>query len=246
MANLVAVRSAIRASRATLIASRALRRSTASGLSASALARAARSSWAFFAFAAALRRAAKLVFLGSFISIIRSKVKRPHAGPHRRTGIRRGSDPARRLVVLSVADMRAPGGALALLAGFRQRQMREQAIGCGAVPVHRIRRDIDRIARVQHLRLLALEADAADAGQTEERLPHRVGVPRGAGARREGNHRTSKTRRCLSGDHRILEHDAGEGVGRTPPCGARPGANYSGLYWHGCPPSSGGGLAVAK
>src|SRR6266446_1144646 len=43
----------------------------------------------------------------------------------------RGSDtlqrPDRRLVVLSVADMRAPGGALALLAGFRQRQMREQA-----------------------------------------------------------------------------------------------------------------------
>jgi hypothetical protein len=46
------------------------------------------------------------------------------------------------------------------LAGFRQRQMREQAIGRSAVPVHRVRRDIDRIARVQHLRLLALEADA--------------------------------------------------------------------------------------
>jgi hypothetical protein len=71
----------------------------------------------------------------------------------------------------------APGGALTLLAGFRQRQMREQAVGRSAVPVHRIRWDIDRIARVQHLRLLALEADAADAGQTEERLPNRVGVP---------------------------------------------------------------------
>src|SRR4030088_2065426 len=81
--------------------------------------------------------------------------------------------------------MRAPGGALTLLAGFRQRQMREQAIGRSAVPVHRIRRDIDRIARVQHLRLLALEADAADAGQTEERLPNWVGVPRGACSGRE-------------------------------------------------------------
>ena len=52
--------------------------------------------------------------------------------------------------------------------------MREQAIGRCPMPVHRIRRDIDHIARVQHLRLLAFEADAADAGQTEERLPNRV------------------------------------------------------------------------
>ena len=90
--------------------------------------------------------------------------------------------------------MRAPGGALALLAGFRQRQMREQAIGRGAVPMHRIRWDIDRIAGVQHLRLLALEADAADAGQTEERLPNRVGVPRGACSRRERNDRHTSLR----------------------------------------------------
>src|ERR1700732_4086450 len=75
MANLVAVRSAIRASRATLTASRAERRSTAAGLSAADLARAARSSWAFFAFAAALRRSAKSVFLGPFISILYAQVK---------------------------------------------------------------------------------------------------------------------------------------------------------------------------
>src|ERR1700720_269188 len=48
-----------------------------------------------------------------------------HAGPHRRTDARRGSTPARRLVVLRVTNVRAPGGALTLLAGFRQRQMRE-------------------------------------------------------------------------------------------------------------------------
>ena len=36
-----------------------------------------------------------------------------------------GSAPARRLVVLRIADVLAPGGALALLACFRQRQMRE-------------------------------------------------------------------------------------------------------------------------
>jgi hypothetical protein len=69
MASLVALRSAIRASRATLTASRAIRRLTAAGLSASDLARAARSSWAFFASAAALRRSAKLVLLDLFISV---------------------------------------------------------------------------------------------------------------------------------------------------------------------------------
>jgi len=70
MANLVAFRSAIRVSRATLTASRAVRCSTAAGLSATDLARAARSSWAFFASAAALRRSAKPVFLDLSISIL--------------------------------------------------------------------------------------------------------------------------------------------------------------------------------
>src|SRR5437762_2040194 len=60
-------RSAIRASRATLTASRVACRSTAAGLSAADLARAARSSWAFLASAAALRRSAKPVFLDLFI-----------------------------------------------------------------------------------------------------------------------------------------------------------------------------------
>jgi hypothetical protein len=58
------------ASRASLTVSRAIRRSTAAGLSASDLARAARSSWAFFASAAALKRSVKLVFLDRFISVV--------------------------------------------------------------------------------------------------------------------------------------------------------------------------------
>src|SRR6266478_9255174 len=70
MANLAALRSAIRASRATLTASRAVRCSTAAGLSAADFARAARSSWAFFASAAALRRSAKPVFLDLSISVL--------------------------------------------------------------------------------------------------------------------------------------------------------------------------------
>src|SRR6266404_5350026 len=70
MANLVALRSAIRASRATLTASRAIRRSTEAGLSAADFARAARSSWTFFASAAALRRSAKPMFLDLSISVL--------------------------------------------------------------------------------------------------------------------------------------------------------------------------------
>src|ERR1700760_959449 len=66
MANWVAFRSAIRASRATLTASRALRRSTAAGLSAADLAWAARSNWAFFASAAVFRRSAKTGVLVPF------------------------------------------------------------------------------------------------------------------------------------------------------------------------------------
>ena len=58
--------------------------------------------------------------------------------------------------------------------------------------------------------------------------------------------RTSKARRRLGGDHRILEHDADEGLGGAPPCVARPGANDSSLYWHDCAPSRGDGLATAQ
>ena len=82
LANLAAFRSAIRASRATPTASRAVRRSTAAGLSAADLARAARSSWAFFASAVALRRSAKPVFLDLFISIVYAQEDR--SGPRGR------------------------------------------------------------------------------------------------------------------------------------------------------------------
>src|SRR6266436_1939729 len=73
MANLVALRSAIRASRATLTASCALRRSTAAGLSAADLARTARSSWAFFASAAALRVGKTGVLRTVHLSLLRSR-----------------------------------------------------------------------------------------------------------------------------------------------------------------------------
>jgi hypothetical protein len=75
MASLVAFRSAIRASRVILTCSRAVRRSTASGLSALDLAWAACSSWAFLASAAVFRRSAKLVVFDLIISTYTLMVK---------------------------------------------------------------------------------------------------------------------------------------------------------------------------
>src|SRR5262245_31438858 len=114
--------------------------------------------------------------------------------------------------------------------------MREQAVGRGAVPVHRVGRDVDRIARLQRLRLLPLEADAADAAEAIERLPNRVRVPGGAGARGERDNRPAEPRRRVGGDDRILKHDPGEGLGGALPRLTLPGANYPGFYWHGFSP----------
>jgi len=84
----VAFRSAIRASRATPTASRAIRRSTAAGLSAADLARAACSNCILFASAAVFRRSAKPVFLDLFISTFTLKGSAPSP---RHNGSDRGS-----------------------------------------------------------------------------------------------------------------------------------------------------------
>src|ERR1700731_473495 len=114
--------------------------------------------------------------------------------------------------------------------------MCEQPIRRGAVPVHRVGRDVDDVARVQHLRLLALEADAADPGQTKQRLPDRMGGPGGARARRERHDRPAEARRRFGGDDRILEHDPGEGLRGAAPGLACSGANDSGFDGHGLSP----------
>jgi hypothetical protein len=95
------------------------------------------------------------------------------------------------------------------------------------------RRDIDRIARVQHLRLLALEADAPDARQAKQRLADRVRVPGGARAWGKRHHRSAHARRRIGGDHRILEDGAREGLGGAPLRRALSGATDTGFDWHG-------------
>src|SRR5215472_8128470 len=123
--------------------------------------------------------------------------------------------------VFAVRDLLAPARALALLAVFRHREMAEQAIRGGAVPMHRIGRDHHRVAGIDRLRLRALaDADAADAGQTIERLAHRMGMPGGPRPRRERDYRRPHARRRLADEHLVLKHLAGEIVCRAAPCGA--------------------------
>ena len=70
--------------------------------------------------------------------------------------------------------------------------------------------------------------------------PTGCAVPCGACAWCERNDRAAHTRRRLGGDHRILKHNAGEGLGGASPRGARSGANDSSFYWHSCTPSGRG------
>jgi hypothetical protein len=116
-----------------------------------------------------------------------------------------------------VADVLAPCGALTLLAVFRHRQMSEQAIGGGTVPVHRIGRDHHRVAGIDRLRPRALaDADAADTGEAIQCLAHRMGMPAGPRPRGKRNDRRPHARRQLSDEHLVLAMGAVTNFFRTP------------------------------
>src|SRR5205814_6006465 len=119
--------------------------------------------------------------------------------------------------------------AAADVAVLGHRQMREQTIRRGAMPMQRIGRDHHSIAWMQRLRLLALEADTPDARQAIQRLPHRMRVPRGARTWRERHHRGAHTRWRRADDDLVLKDGAGKS-GRCPLLG---GALSSADNWHG-------------
>src|ERR1700731_4081122 len=93
-------------------------------------------------------------------------------------------------VILGITDVLAPRCPLALLAHFRQREMHEQLVGCGAVPVRRAGWDVDHIAWLERVCRLALEPDAAGSAEAVEGLPHGMRVPSGARARGKGVNQT--------------------------------------------------------
>src|SRR3974390_211525 len=136
-------------------------------------------------------------------------------------------------VVVSVADMFEPRGALTRVGGFRHGQVGEQLVRRGAMPMAGVRRYHRRVARPQFLYVLTLELHAAGAGQTIERLTHWMAVPRGATAWRERNDRGAHARAALAGNDLIREHDAGK-IGRRLILG---GALGCAQHCHGFPPS---------
>src|SRR5580704_13168 len=114
-------------------------------------------------------------------------------------------------LVIVVADVLGPSGALALLAIFRHRQMGEQAVRSGTVPMHCIGRDHHGVAGIDRLRPRSFaDADTADAGKAIESLADRVGMPAGAGARSERHDRRPHARRRLADEHLVLKHLASE------------------------------------
>ncbi len=86
------------------------------------------------------------------------------------------------------------------------------------MPVAGVRRDHCRVAGVQDLHRLAFELDASHAGNRVEDLPDRMAVPRRACARGEVHVGRAHPRRRLADDDRVLQHDAGEVLGRGLPC----------------------------
>src|ERR1700722_6343378 len=111
--------------------------------------------------------------------------------------------------------MLEPRGALAVVAALRHREMGEQAIRRGAVPVPRVGWDDPGVAGIEDLRRLALQAKPADTAETIEHLADRMAVPGGARARREGHDRGAHARRRLGDDHLVLPDHPGEVCRRT-------------------------------
>src|SRR3954465_6183813 len=91
-----------------------------------------------------------------------------------------------------------------------------------------VRWNDDRIAGVQYLRLIALEADAPDPGQTIERLSNRMRVPRSPRTRCERNDRGTHPRRRGTNNNLVLKHGAAERLGCALFGSAVCGANH----WH--------------
>src|SRR3954451_8408510 len=91
----------------------------------------------------------------------------------------------RRLRVLLVADVLAPGDGAATLVRLLNGDVRHQPRGRGAVPVVLARLEEDAVAGADDLDRAAFTLAQADALGDPDRLAVRVDVPRGARAGRE-------------------------------------------------------------
>src|SRR5207244_4126816 len=100
----------------------------------------------------------------------------------------------RRLAVLLVADLLAPGDDLARVVRLLQRDVGHEPPRGGAMPVFLARLEEDAVARADDLDRTALALAEADPFGDPDRLPVRVGMPGGARARREMHARCADPR----------------------------------------------------
>src|SRR3989442_1769405 len=97
--------------------------------------------------------------------------------------------------VLSVADMVAPGGAVAFVVHVQHRDVSHEARRRGAMPVVLARLEEHAVARANDLDRPTATLREADAFGDEDGLAVGVRVPRGAGARREVDAARGEARR---------------------------------------------------
>src|SRR5215218_6567287 len=134
--------------------------------------------------------------------------------PRRLTSTRTGS--RRRLgAVLLVGDVLAPGDGTAAVVGLLHRDMDHEAVWGGAVPVVLGGLEEHAVARADDLDRVAFALAQAYALGHEDRLPERMGVPRGPGARREVHARRAEAGGLGGGGDGVDVDVAGEPVGRA-------------------------------
>src|SRR5205085_5567721 len=119
-----------------------------------------------------------------------------------------------RLSVLLVAHVLAPGHGAAALVRLLDRDVRHQSCRRSAVPVVLARLEEDAVTRANHLDLSAPALAEAHALGDPDRLAVWMGVPGGAGARREVDACGADPRGLRRCGDRVDEHRSGEPVAR--------------------------------
>src|SRR4051812_14918131 len=99
-----------------------------------------------------------------------------------------------------------------------------EPVGCGAVPVVLVRLEEHAVAGANDLYRSVLALAEPDTLGDEDRLPQRMGVPRGTGSWGEVNERRTDARWRFSGCDRVDVDIAGEPVAGAGRCGK--GASY--------------------
>jgi hypothetical protein len=116
--------------------------------------------------------------------------------------------------VLFIADLLQPVHGLAI-EGFLDGDVRHGGGRCSAVPVLHTRRKPDHISRPNFFDRAALELCPAATGRDNQGLAERMRMPRGVGARLEGDAGAERASWSLCVEQRIDADRAGKPIGRS-------------------------------